>query len=640
MTLLNPSQLTSKAFLVGLILIPLNATWQMMGLRWDIAHMSMISLLYNSITILFLLMLWCRLIEPISPRLSLSRADLLTVYTMVSLSTAIGGHMSVQMLPPIISYAFAFATPENDWQALFWHYIPNWSSVQDQRVTATFFSGQSTFYTADHLRAWLPSLAIWTLFLLALFSLMLSINLLVRKQWIEHEKLSYPLIQLPLAMTDSQSNFLGNKLMWAGFTLAAAVDLCNGINDLSPAWPQVPGIRGHDISHIFTNRPWNAINYFPIGIYPFALGLAFLMPLDLSFSCWFFYFCWQLQAVLGRAIGLQHDFPYPYEQSLGAYIGLGLSALWISRQHLSQILRSVLGQTVLTAFSPPTTVNPDREPLPYQLSVLVALVSFIFLAFFCSQLGLSLWVFLIFFPCYYALCLGITRMRAELGSPVHDQHYYGADQMVYAAFGTRRLGAHNLTALSFLYFFNRTYDCLLMPHQLEGLKMAEQARIDNRKFAVAVWLAILIGLPVTIWAYMHVAYRDGVYTGWVGREAFYRLSSWLNNPLPANVPAMAASGIGLLISMLLGFMRARFFWFPLHAAGYAVTSNKTMSFFWFSIFLSFVFKYVCLKQGGLRLYRRAIPFFLGLVLGEFIVTSFWGTLAMILQKQTYITIDL
>ena len=131
MTLLNPSQLTSKAFLVGLILIPLNATWQMMGLRWDIAHMSMISLLYNSITILFLLMLWCRLIEPISPRLSLSRADLLTVYTMVSLSTAIGGHMSVQMLPPIISYAFAFATLENDWQALFWHYIPNWSSVQD-----------------------------------------------------------------------------------------------------------------------------------------------------------------------------------------------------------------------------------------------------------------------------------------------------------------------------------------------------------------------------------------------------------------------------------------------------------------------------------------------------------------------------
>ena len=105
-------------------------------------------------------------------------------------------------------------------------------------------------------------------------------------------------------------------------------------------------------------------------------------------------------------------------------------------------------------------------------------------------------------------------------------------------------------------------------------------------------------------------------------------------------PKRAKLGGVLAILIGIGFVRARFFWFPLHAAGYAVTSNKTMSFFWFSIFLSFVIKYVCLKQGGLRLYRRAIPFFLGLVLGEFVVTSFWGTLAMIIQKQTYITIDL
>ena len=87
-------------------------------------------------------------------------------------------------------------------------------------------------------------------------------------------------------------------------------------------------------------------------------------------------------------------------------------------------------------------------------------------------------------------------------------------------------------------------------------------------------------------------------------------------------------------------MRAKFFWFPFHAAGYAVTSTYTMNFFWFSIWISFVIKSICLKQGGLKFYRQAIPFFLGLVLGEFVVTTFWGTLAMILQRQTYITIDL
>ena len=74
-------------------------------------------------------------------------------------------------------------------------------------------------------------------------------------------------------------------------------------------------------------------------------------------------------------------------------------------------------------------------------------------------------------------------MRAELGSPVHDQHYAGPDRMMYSVFGAKRLGASNLTGLAYLYFFNRAYDCLLMPHHLEGLKIAERADIENKTFA-------------------------------------------------------------------------------------------------------------------------------------------------------------
>ena len=83
----------------------------MMGLRWDIAHMSMISLLYNTVTLLFVLTIVNRFAKKISPQFSLSPAELLTIYVMLCLSTAIGGHMCVQILLPIISYAFAYATP-------------------------------------------------------------------------------------------------------------------------------------------------------------------------------------------------------------------------------------------------------------------------------------------------------------------------------------------------------------------------------------------------------------------------------------------------------------------------------------------------------------------------------------------------
>jgi hypothetical protein len=114
----------------------------------------------------------------------------------------------------------------------------------------------------------------------------------------------------------------------------------------------------------------------------------------------------------------------------------------------------------------------------------------------------------------------------------------------------------------------------------------------------------------------------------------------LTNPLNANVPAATAIGIGFLLSFVLTFMRTRFFWAPFHAAGYAVSSTYTMNFFWFSIFLSFIIKWIILKHGGLKAHRRAIPFFLGLVLGECAVTTFWGTLSIILDRAMYITTNL
>ena len=628
------SPLSLKAVGIGLLLIPLNAVWQMMGLRWDIAHMSMISLLYNTITLLFVLTAVNRLSQKVAPRFALSPAELLTIYVMLSLSTAIGGHMCVQILIPIIGYAIAFATPENDWQSLFWHYIPSWTSVTDKRALTEFFGGGSTFY--PYLEAWGTPLLWWWLFLVALFSVMLSINFIFRKQWTENEKLSYPLIQLPLAMANPRSGFFRSRAMWIGFGIAAGIDLLNGLNYLYPQIPRLSGIRAYDIADLFTTRPWNAINWLPVGVYPFAVGLAFFMPLELSFSCWFFYLYWQLLRVLGRALGFPPQFPYAAEQSFGAYIGIGLVAVWGARRYLMQVVRAIFSRRAAT---------PDsREPISYRAAVIWLLLSLAFLVGFCYQMGMSLWVIATFFGLFFALATGITRMRAELGSPVHDQHYAGPDRMMYSMFGAKRLGASNMTGLAYLYFFNRAYDCLLMPHHLEGLKIAERARIDSqnsgRKFAIAIIVAIGIGIVAAIWAYLHVSYHDGVYTAWAGRETFERLGRRLTQPAGADTAVIGAVSVGTLVAGLLAFLRGRWMWFPFHAAGYAVTSTFTMNFFWFSLLVSFVLKWIITKHGGIGGFRKAAPFFLGLVLGEFAVTTFWGTVAIVFGLETYITINL
>ena len=623
---------TLKAIIVGIALVFVNAYWTMTGLRWDIAHPAMISLLYNAVFVLFPLTLLSLLLRRISPKLALSRAELLTIYVMICLTASIAGHMCVQMLIPVMGHATWYATPENDWEALFGKYTPDWMAVKDWDVLKDLYGGYSTFYTARIVRTWLTPLLLWSAFLFAVLLIMLCINFIVRKQWTENEKLSYPLIQLPLAMTDETRSFFRSKLMWLGFGIVALIDIVNGLNYLYPRVPQIAGVRAYDVGDFFTTRPWNAVGWLPVGIYPFAVGLAFFIPLDLSFSCWFFYLFWKLQMVAGSALGLRHGFPYATEQSFGAYVGLGLTAFWVSRKYLIKVVKKVMFAT--------SELDDSKEPLTYRTAVSCIILCMLFIMAFCYKAGMSIWAILVFFGLFFILATGITRMRAELGSPVHDQHWGGPDQMMYAFLGTQRLGPKNLTMLSYLFFFNRAYDWLTMPHQLEGLKIAERAGIDNRKFAVAMILAMFIGIPVAIWAYLHASYKYGVFTGFVGHESFDRLERWLMEPMSANYAAVSAVITGMLLSFAFMFMRARFFWFPLHAAGYAVSSTYTMNMFWFSIFVSFIAKWLILKYGKLRTYRRTVPFFLGLILGECVLTTFWGTLAIVVSRPMYITINL
>jgi len=57
------------------------------------------------------------------------------------------------------------------------------------------------------------------------------------------------------------------------------------------------------------------------------------------------------------------------------------------------------------------------------------------------------------------------------------------------------------------------------------------------------------------------------------------------------------------------------FW-PLHPAGLAVAMTNTVCIDWFSIFLAWGVKAMTLKYGGLSLYRKVLPLFLGLILGS------------------------
>ena len=153
---------------------------------------------------------------------------------MLGVSSAIPSIDFLQVLVSNMGHAFHFATPENEWETLFIDNLPPWLVVDDSTALEGYYKGGTTLYTLQHLKPWIVPIAIWIGFILVLFLTMLCLCRIVRWQWIEKEKLTYPIIHLLLEISSGKPAFLGNKLMRTGLLLATLISLNNGVAFLFP----------------------------------------------------------------------------------------------------------------------------------------------------------------------------------------------------------------------------------------------------------------------------------------------------------------------------------------------------------------------------------------------------------------------
>ena len=631
---------TFRAILIGIILIPPNTYFIMANhLRYWSTLPTTMSLIYNVVITLTLLTGLNFLVKLFLPRFALRQAELLTIYVILSLSSAISGHDMMQTVIPTIPNGFWFATPENEWQQLFWRYLPSWMTLSDVSVLQDFYDGDTTFYTKRYLYAWWEPILWWTLFLSVLIWVMICIDLLLRKQWIEREKLTYPIVRLPIEMTHSDGRLFKSKMLWVGFAIAGGIDLINGIHVFFPVFPEIP-VREFNLGAYFTEKPWDAIGWTPIYILSFGVGLAFLMPLEMSFSLWFFYLFWKGERVLGRAMGLQilPGFPYHGPQGVGAYLGIACFALYGGRRHILHVFKNIIGtdRTQNKHIGSDGSVAPEMKDTTNYRWVFAGLVAgILFLFIFSGYGGMAVWMIALYFLIYYLLALGITRVRAEVGPPTHEMFVANPRQFILDAFGSRPIPPQSLTMMSLYYAFNRGYRAHPMPHTLEGFKIAEVGNMKAKGMVIAMMCAVFFGVLAAFWSYLVVSYNIGANPG-LGNGGYNRLRTWLYYPSETNVPAVTFMGVGFLFTGLLWWLRSRFPMFPFHPTGYAVASSMwTFGWLWFSVFISWVAKNLILRFGGIRLYHRVMPLFLGLILGEFMVGGAWVIVRLIWGVSVY-----
>ncbi len=591
---------------------------------------TVISIFANAIFVLAVLAALNSLVRRLRPALSLSTAEMLIVYTMVTISTALAGHDMIPTVVATMGYPWQAAPLYPDWPKTFLPHLPQWLSVTDTTVLKPLYEGNSSLYAYDHWRPWVVPSLWWVSFFAAMVWVMMCLNTLLRKQWMEHERLTFPIVQLPLAMTEPRGDLWRSRAFWIAFGATFALELLNGLSVYFPTLPTINVTeRDHNLAQGLTSAPWSAIGWMPYSFYPFVVGLGYLLPADLSFSVWFFYLFWKVQKVAAAVMGMDVTFEAPYirEQEFGGAVALVLMLAWSSRGYLKQVWRRALGRR--------SEIDDSEEPISYRSAVVGAGLGLAYAGLFMSRIGMSPLVVVIAFGIYLILAIAVTRIRAELGPPIHDMPFT-PDFVMTSAAGTRWLSGGDMIGLGYFWACHGAYRSHPMPIGMEAMKMAQATKSSQSRFFRAVMLAAVLGAAATFWAYLHLGYAYGLETKWNYGAAWAwsvtkRISIWWSRAPDVERPDWAgnlAMAAGFAFCLALSYARIHLLNWPFHPIGFVISGTYQANLVWVPLMVAWLVKVSILRYGGLKTYKSAIPFFLGLILGEMSMGCLWGIIGI------------
>jgi hypothetical protein len=641
--------ITPRALLIGVLLIPVMCYWneytEIVAEATDLAAMSLIIAVVFA---LFVLVLLNQFLKKFLPRYAFTQAELMYIYIMQTVSIGISGIGMMQFLNTFTADVFYYGTPENHWKEQLLPAVRPWL-LPKESVTHAYFVGQSTFWRMDHILGWLSPILVWSAFIVVLLGVMLCLNTLIRKQWMDRERLSFPIVQLPLELTrdGGSSAILTSRQMLIGFLIPVVLESMASLNYLYPSIPFLPikpSDTRLDITPLFSQPPWNGMGTLQLSFYPLVIGLTYFLPLDVAFSLWFFYLFSKFQNVAATALGY-HDpgasmaasrMPYIGEQSAGAFLGVALFAFWGLRAHFKEVMRNALRRTRASE------VVDANEPMPYRLALAGCVFGFAALVAFGIAIGMSWYVPIAFFCIYYLYITTFTRIRAEAGLPWGYGPYMNPHDLMKAGVGTRAFSFADQVGLHILLWHDLDYRCAEMPNQLEATKIGESARMNLRHVAAVILLATAVGAFSSWAAVLTCYYQNGAATakvnGWrtdMGRVPWQTLKDWVDNPTRPDLARMQGVGIGFMVTAFLMTMRTRFTWWPFHPIGYAVAGTFTMNWLWCATLIGWLIKVLVIRYGGMKSYRRFIPFFIGLILGDYITGSVWAIYGSVFGVHTY-----
>lgn len=503
---------------------------------------------------------------------------------------------------------------------------------------------------------WIKPLAAWGVFIGAWYVVFYSLSYIVLQYWSSREKIIFPLAKLPEALlpdADKPQGFVPTMLRTPGFWWGFAISFCvlsynaavsaGWITGLNPI-PLGMGAGEFDLvtkDSLFAGLGGKGAQHaMGFAIIFTAIGIAFLLPVEISFSTWFYFLVAKfiLLAMVWMGYGTNtKDFPSDWlwqNNAISALGGGGMLlfssvSLW---RCIAEYIRMVRGKS---------TGEKIRVGIPVVCFVAGLVVILAWLHW--NKLPL-IWAFL-FLAFLTFLTLGLMRIVAEAGIYFFQSHVSFFHLFKLTGLGKWMSPVLLVPLLPMAWVLFLDFKTFIAPNLLNAAKMQEDVGGSRKRFHINLLICLVVTVIVAVGFAIVLAHVRGATQmggGWFftqGPQAVFDTAVRATDTPPEMQPTtMGWYGIGAGWVGLSMFLRQTLFWFP-HPIGFIMLINPLMAVLWFSFFIGWIFKRIVVRYGGKATFDKTKVIFIGLIMGELLAIVIWALLSIAFDFRVSLTLN-
>jgi hypothetical protein len=540
---------------------------------------------------------------------------------------------------------YHFATVENRWEDILHPLLPSGWYPQSQAAITDLYNGLAGGRQMNWIEvlsgipweAWVRPLLGWAGFVLLCYFVMACMVSLLSKQGIYHERINFPLLQVPLLIQEAFDNnelgrFFSNRFLLVGLSIPVLLHLLNGLSFYNPSIPSIPTL-------IIAGKYFPKLGLFSgfyklkIYFYPAFIGFAFLTSKQISFSFWSFYIAGALlfgalsflgvnipAGALGVTFGPTISRPEEM-QMIGAYVVFFVFIAWLARFHLLDILR--LGFGVKKA------ARPENEWLSTRTAFWGSVLGGLGIVLWCHFAGVPFLFSFLVVGALFLFMLVATRVICQGGIAYFTLTAAPMDGLT-ALFGPKaftHVGLVVSAVIQKMLFVDLRES--LMPSLLHARKVSDGTKSNQRIF-VAIIITLALGILVSFLAMLALCYKFGIRElqfDWASRTTlavYDNLFNLMEAPVESSQWIMTFMIVGAVLMLILVICYHRFYWWPIHPIGYLTAYSSAMWYLWFCFFIGWLCNALCMRYGGVMLYKKVRFFFIGLIIGDFLMAGTWA----------------